>query len=506
MRTTHKGMLILLAVLFLLPAVAAAISPVPVDPHLEKVPHLPMEFQVPTISFHGMPLPLEVQAPPISFHGINLPLQFNVPEIAFKGNVDLVISDFKGKLLKPGQEDYSGLAVDYRRIQLHWRVKNTGSAPSDATVLRVRGVADGAVSLPDDWTPDVNMKRKDFPVPILDPAIHQAAHDVYEVFAVPDGSVKFRFNAQVNPEHTGAETNYANNGRLDTFALALANLAEGMNRTRSGYGIVVTRPRHRSLWYAGRRHIVNWHSLLAEGRVRIFLELTPENAVLPARRWELTPAAGVSSLRGSRRVTLPAGLLGGDRYRIRVQSMQDPKVFGVSEKFTVRSTINPGVVQHTLRRKLAARPPAAVRLPEKQTLAPGEKPPVVLKKLWLQSPRGMETWYIGKTYPVTWKSSGVTGRVRVVLVDRHGKKRTINGMVETDAQKGLFSWKIGPNIQPGSMYRIYVTTVDGKIKSKSSGGFNIRMQVNPSAAKKALDKKTKPPPKAPAAGVHRNLQ
>lgn len=39
------------------------------------------------------------------------------------------------------------------------------------------------------------------------------------------------------------------------------------------------------------------------------------------------------------------------------------------------------------------------------------------------------------------------------------------------------------------MYRIYVTTVDGKVKSKSSGGFNIRMKVDASTAGKALEKK-----------------
>ncbi|RUM88519.1 MAG: hypothetical protein DSZ23_04405, partial [Thermodesulfatator sp.] len=61
---------------------------------------------------------------------------------------DLVVSGFKGEILQPGQADHSGHATNDRRVQLRWTVKNIGDAPCDATVLRVRGIADGNAPLP----------------------------------------------------------------------------------------------------------------------------------------------------------------------------------------------------------------------------------------------------------------------------------------------------------------------------------------------------------------------
>ncbi len=420
-----------------------------------------------------------------------------------KNSPDLTIDSFKGKVLDPGQEDYSGLATDYRRIQLHWTVKNKGEKASPATVLRVRGVADGTVPLPDDWMPDVNMKRKDFPVPILDPAIHQATHDVYEVFAAPDGSIKFRFNAQVNSNRLFTESNYANNGRLSTFGLKLTGIPPAYLSPK----IHVHRPSQPGPWYPGENHSVRWQSTGIEGKVRIFLGRGQGEAVMDeAYRYEWSPPGGVANT-GYWRHNLPKNMKPDEQYRICIQSVENSKIMGCSEAFPIRMRLHAGAVKTRMKRHLDRHPAGStIQLGHKPALKPGKKPPAVMQKLWLQSPHGMETWYIGKTYPVTWQATGVTGRVRVVLVDRHGKKRTINGMAGTDAHKGRFSWKIGSNIQPGAMYRIYVTTVDGKVRSKSCGGFNIRMKVDASTAGKALEKKKKPQIKSPPKGGHINLQ
>ncbi len=157
--------------------------------------------------------------------------------------------------------------------------------------------------------------------------------------------------------------------------------------------------------------------------------------------------------------------------------------------------------------KLQKRPQGVfIESVNKPRLKAGTKAPVVMKKLWLKSPHGMETWYIGETYPIEWQSTGIEGRIRIILKDRHGKTQTLNGMIGTNVLTARFSWKIGSNIKPGSMYTIYLVTTDGKIKSTPSGGFNIKMKLNPSPAKKALEKKTKPKLNAPPKGTHHRLQ
>ncbi|OPX22028.1 MAG: hypothetical protein B1H02_06690 [Candidatus Latescibacteria bacterium 4484_107] len=131
---------------------------------------------------------------------------------------DLAVTGFKGKVLKPGHEDYSGLVTEAKRVQLRWTVKNVGNRASEATVLRVRCVADGTIPCP--WSGD----HMDFSVPILDPAINETTHEVYKVFTVGDGSIRYRFNAEVNPDRTFDEAHYYNNTRRSTFPFSLENV------------------------------------------------------------------------------------------------------------------------------------------------------------------------------------------------------------------------------------------------------------------------------------------
>ena len=463
MRAAKTGLMILLAALFLWPAVAGGVSPVPANPHLEKPPHPPLVFQVPTISFHGVPLPLEFDVPSISFHGVNLPIEFNIPQIAFTGEVDLVISGFEGKLIKPGQEDYSGLTTNYRRVQLHWTVKNIGDAPSDATVLTVRGIADGNAPLPSPpWIPDVNLMRRDFPVPILDPTIHQETHEVYTVFAVPEGSVKFRFNAHVNPDHTVTESNYANNGRLSTFAPSFT----GMPPVHVKSPIHFIAPLKGISFSTGQMFNISWmNPKVKEKRIRLVLK---QNQL---RIMNITPPSGTIN-RGHYRWKIPSGIKPG-KYTIIMKDMKGKTLGTLPIKIA-----NLRNIQVNLKKGITGPPSSTTPLSAKPTIKPGTAAKTVrLKFLRLTSPRGMETWYIGETHAITWRASGIEGRIRIVLEDRHGKKQTLNGLVGTDVTKGHFNWKIGGNIKPGSMYKIYLKTPDGMVKSHKSGGFNIKMKL-----------------------------
>ena len=283
---------------------------------------------------------------------------------------DLALTGFEGKLLQPGQPDHAGQVSNDRRVQLKWTVKNVGPgrAPYQATLLRVRGVADGNAPLQVDWKPDVNMKRKDFPIAGLEAG---ASHDVYEVFAVPDGSVKFRFNAQVNPDHAGGELNYTNNGRMDTFALKLT----GHPPARLKPIIHFISPLNGGTIHIGGLLLIRWQNIgLKEQRVRLVLKR------MQLRVRDITPAGGVIN-EGVYRWKIPGGIRPG-AYAI-VMEAANGRILG---SMSIR-------IQGIL--------PATAKLSHKNTLKEGKKPPVVLKKLWLQSPRGMETWYIGKTYPVT---------------------------------------------------------------------------------------------------------
>ncbi len=269
--------------------------------------------------------------------------------------------------------------------------------------------------------------------------------------------------------------------------------------------IVVHRLSQSPPWHPGENHSVRWSrtGFKVPGKVRIFLVRGKGLASLSgANRYEWSPPGGVANT-GYWRRNLPKHIRPDEHYRVLIESVDNPEIRGLSEFFPIRMKMNAGVLKGK-RKELTAPPPVEMSTSAKPGLPPGKKPPVVIKKLWLKNPRGMETWYIGRTYPIKWKSTGLSGRIRIILKDKAGKERILNGMMGTKIGDKHFSWKIGSNIQPGSMYRIYLKTVDGKVKSHKSGGFNIH-RVYADKAKKILRKKNKPKLKKPPKGAHIQL-
>ena len=232
-------------------------------------------------------------------------------------------------------------------------------------------------------------------------------------------------------------------------------------------------------WHPGENHSVSWHSTSVPGRVRIFL-VRGKNmaALLNANRFAWSPPGGVANS-GYWRRNLPKNLPPDEHYRVLIQSMEHPDISGFSEFFPVRLKMNTAAF-NGMKNKHPARIPAGAHIQLQQkpatlpTTAASSRKVTFLK---LTSPHGMETWFIGETHPVTWKASGIEGRIRIVLEDRNGKRQTLNGLAGTDVQQGRFNWKISSTIKPGSMYKIFLKTADGKVKSNRSGGFNIKMKL-----------------------------
>lgn len=92
-------------------------------------------------------------------------------------------------------------------------------------------------------------------------------------------------------------------------------------------------------------------------------------------------------------------------------------------------------------------------------------------------PNGGERWVKGSIQPITWKSEGITGPVKLVLI----KGNTVYGdIVLNQPASGSYKWVVGDcpasgrSAEPAREYRIRV--VDAKnsaIRDDSNGSFRI---------------------------------
>lgn len=265
----------------------------------------------------------------------------------------------------------------------------------------------------------------------------------------------------------------------------------------------VTRPHFRikalrkgDTWYVGKNQSLSWHSFSVHGKVKVFLVKGKAVATLTStNRHELTPPGGVKNT-GYWRRNLPNNIPPDENYRVLVQLVDDPKVNAFSEYFKIRPDMYADAGKGALKKQLNERPTGVShQLPAKPSVKSPAKIPAKLKLLKRTNPRGMETWYIGQTYPIKWQSTGIDGRIRIFLVGKKGNERNLTSTLGVDVKNRAFNWKIDSKIPPGSMYKVYIKTLDGKIKSKKSGGFNIKMELYPDAGKIKGKPKIKAPPK-----------
>jgi hypothetical protein len=269
--------------------------------------------------------------------------------------------------------------------------------------------------------------------------------------------------------------------------------------------IVVHRLSQSPPWHPGENHSVRWSrtGFKVPGKVRIFLVRGKGMASQSsANRYEWSPPGGVANT-GYWRRNLPRNLPPHEHYRILIESVDNPEISGLSEFFPIRMRMHAGPLTPK-GHALTLHPPASAQVAAQPGVKPGKKPGAAVKKLLLKSPHGMETFHIGETCLISWQSMGVKGNIRIILENRNGTKRTLNGMVGTPVSRKSFPWKIGADIKPGSMYRIYLRSVDGKVTSCKSGGFNIH-RIDPDKAKKMLRKTNKPKRKKPPRGGHIQL-
>lgn len=96
------------------------------------------------------------------------------------------------------------------------------------------------------------------------------------------------------------------------------------------------------------------------------------------------------------------------------------------------------------------------------------------------SPNGGETWTIGKTYNITWNSTGVS-TVNILLYNQSGNQQAT--IVSNLTNDGADSWTIPSTIVPGQ-YKIYIywesNVKDQKADDYSDNYFNIVKPTTPS--------------------------
>jgi len=314
---------------------------------------------------------------------------------------------------------------------------------------------------------------------------------------------KYRFSCQAKNSEGWATpwSNWFEFSVKDTVSVDTEQAENFLSRPR----IIVHPLSQNPPWHPGENHSISWSrtGFKVPGKVRIFLVRgKTQAALLNANRHEWSPPGGVANT-GYWRRNLPKHIRPDEHYRVLIESVDNPEISGLSEFFPIRMRMHAGPLTPK-GHALTLHPPASAQVAAQPGVKPGKKPGAAVKKLLLKSPRGMETFHIGETCLISWQSIGVKGNIRIILENRNGTKLTLNGMVGTPVSRKSFPWKIGADIKPGSMYRIYLRSVDGKVTSCKSGGFNIH-RIDPDKAKKMLRKTNKPKLKKPPRGGHIQL-
>lgn len=112
----------------------------------------------------------------------------------------------------------------------------------------------------------------------------------------------------------------------------------------------------------------------------------------------------------------------------------------------------------------------------------GKNQEVSLKVL---SPNGGEKLLPGNTHLISWSSTGLTGKVKIQLRKQGwATDRAIANDVPIES--GGYSWKVGDLLppaadltDPGSGFKVYIQTLDGKAADESDGAFSLAQKIIP---------------------------
>jgi hypothetical protein len=80
-------------------------------------------------------------------------------------------------------------------------------------------------------------------------------------------------------------------------------------------------------------------------------------------------------------------------------------------------------------------------------------------------------WEKGKSYSIRWESKGVTGSVKIRLVNKNGQ---VFDVVNSAGNSGSYDWTIPKDVNDGA-YKIQVMKVDGSVKGESRATITIEV-------------------------------
>lgn len=193
--------------------------------------------------------------------------------------------------------------------------------------------------------------------------------------------------------------------------------------------ITVTSPKSGDDWRIGDNMRITWTSADVSGNVKI--ELLKGGSIVGTLVAETTNDGVYNWVLGSSFSLTP-----GTNYQVRVSSLSNPGVYGISDGYFEVMEL-PGIV--------------------------------------LTSPNGGENWEVGSNHAITWSSTGVVGNVKIEYSVNNGSSWA--AIAGTVANNGSYSWTVPNTLSTNCLVRIS-EAVDGFPVDVSGGVFSIKQKTN----------------------------
>jgi PKD repeat protein len=234
-----------------------------------------------------------------------------------------------------------------------------------------------------------------------------------------------------NPVHR-----YANQGTY-TVSLTATNSAGSTSKTQAGYvtvtstgSITVIVPHGGESWTTGSTYGITWTSSGNVGS-SVNIELLKGDAIVQTILASTENDGSYSSW------TISTGLASGSDYRVRVTSVSDPAISGISNGFF--SITSPA-------------PSASITV---------------------TAPNGGESWVAGTKHWISWTSSGSAGSY--VTIELLKGDIVIQTIVSSTKNNGGYKWTVPKGLVTGTDYRVRVTSVTNPaVTDTGNGDFTIR--------------------------------